>query len=786
MKESPYKLDIYEDEESFNLKEAVSKYLRYWPWFLIALLITFGIGFAYLRYAPIIYETQAKIKILDDTKGMKFSTDPMSMLSGQTKINTDNEIEVLESYRILSQAVEKLNLDVSYFVVGNIKTTQIWDAPFVVTKQFSSDSLTKPVAYIIRVNSAGFVVQAEDENTVAKDGSTILKEYPFALAPVGDIDVKTYGNTTYKVILSPVKDVVLKLIKDIEVQSTNKNSEIISMSIKGENYLINEEILNTIINIFNKDGILDRQLVSKRTVDFIDERFVFLSGELDSIEGNKQAFKQSNSLSYIEADAGETLQKKSMAEDQVFSLQTQLSLSELLNETLSSEDDYTLLPADIGLESSSVNKLVTNYNQIVLEREKLRSSAGSNNPTLQGLSSQLKQGKKNIEQTVNMYQEQLKMTMGQLNQQKNRAGAVFSRIPQKEKILRSIERQQTIKEKLFLLLLEKREEAAVNFAVTAPSIKVVDYGLSSLKPVSPKKSLVYAVSLLLGLILPFGFLYMRFTMDTKVHDRFDIQKVNPEIPVLTEIPTFEDKKNFTDANDHSILAEAFRILSTNVNYILPKKEKGVGQVIYVTSTVKEEGKTLVALNLSLAYSSLKKRVLLVGADLRNPQLHTYFKIDKNSKGLSNYLYDQEIDWKECISDGFNINEFHKVCFSGTIPPNAPELLSSNAFKTFIENAKQEYDYVIVDTAPTLLVTDTMLISQYADATLFVVRAGQTEKRLLDFSKNLKKTKKLKNMVYVVNDVKIDKAQGYNYGYGYGYSAKAETTPWYKRYKKTKK
>lgn len=786
----PYSLDIQEEEEQFDVKKTLSKYVRHWPWFLLAIFISLVIGFFYLRYSPIVFESVAKIKVLDDSKQLNISVDPMSVLNGNSKINLDNEIEILKSYRILSHVVNEMNLDVNYAVVGKLKTTQIWDAPFFVSNAFTKDSLKNTLSYTATIDATGLtLVDKENHELIVEPNQPSIptKDFPISITLLNNINPEEYSNTTYQIDISPVKEVVMNLIDELKVEATNKTSEILTLSLQGENPERNERILNKIIETFNEDGILDRQLISKRTVDFTDERIVDLSGELSTIEGKKESFQRINNLSYIEADAGMSIQKKSIAEDEVNKLQTQIELSKLLNESLSDQGDYGLLPADIGLESNGINSLVSNYNKIALERQKLAASAGENNPTLQELSGQLSRIKQNIVNTVNVYQQQQNVSLVQLSQQKNRAGAQFSRIPEKQNILRSIERQQSIKESLYLLLLQKREEAAINYAVTAPSVKVVDYGLSDSKPVSPKKKIAYAISLLMGLLVPFGVLYVKFTVDTKIHERADVERLHTDIPIAAEIPYFENIKSFTQANDRSILAESFRILSTNVNYLLGKKVKE-GRVVFVTSSVKEEGKTLVAVNLSLAYASIKKKVLLVGADLRNPQLHTYFDVDKNTEGLSNYLHDPTIDWKDCIHKGFGLNDFHKVVFSGAIPPNAPELLSSLAFEEFINEVKKDFDYIIVDCAPTLLVTDTLLISEYADATLFVVRADYTDKRLFEFIKGLNKNHRLNNMAFVINDVKLDKMNGYNYGYGYGYSESAISKPLYKRFfeKKTYK
>ncbi len=776
MEESKYIVDANE-EDSFVLKEMVFKYLQYWPWFVMGAVLSLFVGYLYTRYAPVRYATIAKIKVIGEEKELDITKDPLAALSGGSKINLDNEIEIIKSYRLLSQVVEDLKLDIIYREIGKIKSTTTWEVPFEVTKKIAEDSIKNGLGFQIRLSESGFLVtDSEDvEYTIPYSDGEVAQNIPFKIELNSNTSLKDYRGIVYGMDLIKKKEAFQRLSNTLVVEPTNKKSEILSLSILGESVEKNEAIINAVIAKFDQDGILDRQLVSKRTLDFIDERFVYLSKELDSIEYGKQDFKQNNNLSYIEEDATIALQQKSEVQQEVFNLETQVSVSKLLRSTVLQEADYGLIPSDIGLENSSVNNLVNNYNELALEREKLKTSVAENHPTLLSLNSQLERVKQNILNTVSVYQKQLQMTLSQRRTEKSIASSLFSGLPEKEKILRSIERQQSIKENLFLLLLQKREEAAISFAVTAPSIKVVDYGLTDSKPVSPKKVKVYPIALGIGLALPFLVLFGVFYLDTKVHNRADIEKLNPEIPVLVEIPFIEDVK-LMESNDRSILGESFRILSTNINYLLPSENKGP-RVIYVTSSIKNEGKTLMSLNLSLAYASLKKKTLLIGADLRNPQLHSYYRIDKNLVGLSNYLNGEEVKLQDCISD-FNNDPYHKICYSGYIPPNPSQLLSNGCFAEFIEEAKKEFDYIIVDTAPTLLVSDTLLISDKADMTLFVVRAGYTDKRLLEFSKELNSDKKLKNLAYVVNSVDYGKFKGYNYGYGYGYGAELEGEKWY--------
>lgn len=772
MKESPFIADIPEEEQSLISMEMLLKYLRYWPLFLIAALLSLFLGYAYARYAAVIYVSTAKIKIIDDSSELDIAKDPLAQAWSGSKINMDNEIEIIKSYRLLDQVVTDLNLDIEYYGVGSIKTSQIWNPPFEVAQLIQNDSLTRPLSFFVELNTSGFNITDENDKVYTvpfEQQNSPIHGLPFSIKLSENSKANTHKDRKYLIMMYPRKEAVLQLISSLQVQPSSKKSDILTLWLVDESPARSEAILNTAIEKFNQDGILDRQSISKRTLDFIDERFMLLSGELDSIEVGKQDFKQVSSLAYIEDDATSILKRKSIAEDGVFDLETQISLAKLLKETVMNEASYSLLPSDIGLSSSSINTLVTKYNELALQRSKLLSSVGESHPQLKQLSDQLEREKINILKTISIYQSQLNTSLNQLTQERNLAGSMFSRLPEKEKMLRSIDRQQDIKEKLFLLLLQKREEAAINHAVTAPSIKVVDYGLTYPKPESPKKTIIYPLALMLGFLVPFVILFIRFSLDNKIHDRSDIVKLNTGIPVVAEIPLLKETENFIGANDRSIIAESFRILSTNVSYLLPEKELKQGQIIFVTSAIKGEGKTLMAYNLSLAYASIKKKVLLVGADLRNPALKNYFE-EKKIRGLSDYLSDPEIDWQECIHEGLNKNEYHKVSFGGTIPPNPPELLAGEGFGKFMAKAKKEFDYIIVDTAPTLLVTDTMLISKYADVTLFVTRANFTDKKLLAFSKDLNANNKLKNMAYVVNGVGNGKSKDYNYGYGYGYGS----------------
>ncbi len=770
--ENQFNNSFFGEEDKIDVKQVIRQYLSYWPWFVIAVLVALLSAYVYLRYAPRIFETHSKIKVLDESEGLELPT--AAFVFNRSNINLENEMEILSSYLIMERVVRELNLNTVFYEEGAIQTGQIKALPLDFNQIILPDSISQTLAYKVLVTEKGFQVTNLDTDKVISFNEhttyTANHKLPFNLSLKDQIPLSDIVDTAYNIVFKTVKEATLSLKSRIAVATIGDQSDILKLSIKGESKELSENILNTLTTVFDDDGIKDRQLVSERTIDFIDARFEFLAGELDSIEINRQGFKEDNNIVDIRTDAELGLQQRTKSEEEVFALENQLELSNLLINSLQSDAESDLLPANIGIENVSINTLISEYNTAVINRDKLVSSGGENNPMVQLAVSEVQNLKSNIDRSLKTYSTQVKASLNQLKSKNRRLAGRVSQIPEQERLFKAIDRQQKIKESLYLLLLQKREEAAINLAITEPSIKVVENALSGVKPISPKSTIVYAGALLAGLLIPFGVLYLMFMLDTKLHSKEDIVDLTSKIPVIGEIPDLKKKKDliFNDPNDRSPLAESFRILSSNVDYILPVNDGEKGKVIYCTSTIKGEGKTYVSLNLSLALSSINKKVLLIGADLRNPQIHIHISEDKQKPGLSNYLHDVDYSWKDALINGFEKHPNHQIILSGSIPPNPAHLLTNGRFKKLIEEAKEEFDYIVVDTAPTILVTDTMLISQLADATIYIARANYTEKNLLKFSKELSESGKLKNMAYVINSVGANKSQGYGYNYGYGY------------------
>lgn len=760
------------EENNLNIIGQLFRYLRFWYWFLLSALVCLLIVNYYLNHTLPIYETKANIKIIDDSKNaFVLPTTGLSGL-GKTKVNLDNQVEVLKSHRLVEQVVRSLDLTTQYYSIGYFNNVEIWKKrPFAITWLDSTLNMEdKNISFEIEIVEGGYrMPNSGDSEKVYNFGSVNkIQSVPYRL----DLQIGTQLNKLldkkYLIRHLPVKTVVIGLSGSLTIINSNENSDILNISLAGENKDKSEAILNELIKQFDVDGLTDRRLVSERTIEFVNARFKSLERELDSIESNKASYKQSNELTFIESDAATATSGKISSNNDVFATETQIELSKLLEQTVRSDKKLNLLPTNLGVSNGNVNGLIAEFNTVVLERDRFMVSAGENNPKVRILNSKLIELQRNILESIKTYQQELKTSLSQNNFIKRTNTQKFSAIPINEKVLNSIERQRAIKESLYILLLQKREEAAVNLAITSSSLKVVDYAMTNATPIAPKKGAFYMGALLIGLLIPFLIIYTGFLLDDKLHTKEDILKLTKNKIILSEVPHIDSEMKLTSVNDRSLLGETFRILRTNLTYIFPLQKEKSGQTLMVTSTIKGEGKTFTALNLSISFSIMNKKVLLIGADMRNPQLHNYLNVKKNDKGLQNYLHDISVDWHSIVKKNMNGMDNLDIIMSGVIPPNPAELLSNGRLETLIAEAKSEYDFIIIDTPPTLLVTDTLVISHLVDTTLYVVRADFTPKNILEFSVDLSNRGKLKNMAYVINNVGSN-YKGYGRGYGYKYS-----------------
>lgn len=784
---------IPQQEKEHSPREIVDQYTRFWFLFVLGVIVALVVAHIYLTYSTNYYMSTATVIIKDEKTGGASELAAFSDLGGflnrygGSKI--ENELAVFRSKRIIREAVERLNLNITYESVGTFKDGELYSyKPFMVQYLSFSDSTKRkqaPTLYFEVLSPTDYKIENESgdlSNTYVFGEKVVLPFGEITVLPVLD-NGKRFENFIGKSVAVTYRDIdaiAFAYQKRIQVSNDIKNSNVVQLSLKSPVREKAEDFINELVFQYNKDAIADRNQVAKKTSDFIDSRLEIITRELDSVESNKEQFKSSNRLTNIEAEAQLILENASEFERKQFDVNTQLELANTMIDYMDQATNNDLLPSNIGLESESVSQDVNNYNALILQRNKLLRTSTAKNPVVVNVNNQIDGIRSSILNSLKNTTNTLKISLRDLNFQETSLNSKLFRVPTTEKIYRGIERQQTIKEQLYLFLLQQREEASISLAVTSPKAKVVDTAFSSRSPIAPNRPLIYLGAGLAGLLVPFLFVYAESLLDNKVNNRRDVEKGLPDTSLIGEIPKLKKgEEELIQINDRSILAESFRILRTNLQYLFINKLDNSlkANTVFVTSTIKGEGKTFVAFNLALTLAQTGKQVALVGADIRNPQLQRYLpKESQSRKGLTEYIIDQSLRIKDLAAKS-RYSENLSIVLSGTIPPNPAELLMEDRTKEFFEEIRDMYDYVVVDTAPSMLVTDTIIINKLADVTLYVIRANYTEKRLLEFPTDAIADGRLVNVAAVLNNVTLN-----NFGYGnkYGYSYTDEKKSIFKR------
>ena len=759
-----------ENDFNINLKDLLSQYVSYWPYILTSLFIFFISALIYIRYATYQFVSTAKIEIMDEDKSSEMALPTAMTIFNRSMINLDNEMGVLSSYSLHKKAQIKLKSNIRYYTIGKIKSTENHRDDFFENYNIKFNIDTNTIStyssftlkgqngklLIDHFDNEGNLVDSFSFNNL--DTSSNKNNLPF------EIKIENQENDfTKKIIFYPNDYSIEFFIKSVKVEEASRDSDQLNLTLKLPNRKIADEYLNILISEFDKDGINDRQLEYKRTIDFVDSRSSFLVEQLEDIETRKQDFKSNNKLTNIESDANLNITQKFNYDAELFSVKSQKDLSILLKQSLE-EDKFEYMPVNIGIESENINQLISEYNVLVKERQVFLTTAGPNNSYLKSLENQIEKFSENILISIDNYQKSLDVSIANLELKEDEFEDFYQNIPAQEKILRSIERELSIKESLFLLLLQKREEAAINLAVVNPSIKIIDSARSSLLPVSPNKKLVLVGSLIIGFIFPVVIINFLFLLDNKIHIKDQLDNLLNDISVVGEIPYIKNFQNIL-GNSRSTLAESVRMISANLNFIFHDKSESNAKVILVTSSVKGEGKTLISTSISNILSLQNKKVLLIGADLRNPQIHKHYNLERQQLGLSDILSNSNLNFSDNIIKASGLD----ILLSGTIPPNPTELLSSKIFNDMLIDLKKNYDYIVIDSAPCILVSDTLEISKNADATLYVVRSNFSKLEFTNFINECKESKKLNNINVVLNCIGSNNKYGYRYAYRYNYS-----------------
>lgn len=769
--------DIELEKSQDELKKEFLKYVSFYPVFIAALLTSILIVFIFIRYTPKEYYAESIIEILDKAQDSEMALPTAMTVFNRSMINIENEIGTVSSYDIHSRVVKKLNSNIKYFKSGDIKTVEVHKQNFFkdysIEYKVNLDEVSRKT-YKFKINDNSLEVKS-----IELENSEIEKTYNFEnLSTFSnkhdlpfEIQIFDYDKNTneWAIEFNNQNYTIETFKKNVDISSIGKESDQLKISLVYPNRIKAQEYISTLVTVFDNDGIQDRKLEYDRTIEFVDTRSSFIEKELEVIELRRQKFKENNELVDIKTDASLNINQRFIYDAELFKSINQSDLASLLKETIT-ENSYEIIPVNIGLESENINELIIKYNDIINERNRYLISAGENNFLVKNLNAQLDKYSNSIIQSIDNYISSLNVKINSLKQKESEFSDYYSEIPENEKILRAIERELEIKESLFLLLLQKREEAAINNAVVKPSIKIIDSARSSIIPFYPNVIYSYSLAIVISQVLVFIVLFVFFYFDNKIHTKSQLLgSLGNDMPILAEVPhvsgAIDFESVFSTKNARSPLAESIRILVSNLKFVFfNKKSEKEGNILLVTSSVKGEGKTLISSNTAKALTVNDQKVLLIGADLRNPQLHKFLDVEKSEKGLSDYIYDSKLNWREFLFKERNLD----ILLSGTIPPNPTEMLSSQNFKNFIEAARKEYDYVVIDSAPCLLVSDTFEISNYADATLYVVRSNYSTFDLCDFIIENKRNNKLKNINLILNAVGNSQSYGYKYSYQYGY------------------
>jgi capsular exopolysaccharide synthesis family protein len=768
-------LTTQNNNQPFNLKKTLLTYTKQWVWFLLSLIICLVFVYINLRYTIPEYQASSTVMLLNDdgenASGKIFKDLSIANVSEGAAI--EDEILVFKSRTVLRQVVEQLDLNLQFFTKGLVLESEIYKNAPISINFIASDSIVKTTNFnfhidILSDETFEYRVYEEDIPIKMAFGENI--ETPFGgmiITPVKAFQNET--NNNLRVTLTDVRSIVEDLRKRISIFPSDKSSKILFIYLQDPIIQKAKDIINTLITEYDTYTVTVKNRMSKGTADFIDSRVELIASDLVNVDDSIVRFKTGNKVTDVASEAGQFMQLSFDNEQQIQGIKTQLRLLNYTKELLGgSSDDFQMIPSNLG--DASISALSTQYNGLLAQRENYLKSAGEKNSVVVELNQTLNNIRNNLKQNIDATSRTLNIQLMSLENQSQRVSSKIYSVPGQESRLRSIERKQGIKESIYLYLLQKREEAIISQTVTSSNVKIIDDAYS-LGKVSPNGKMLYIGALFLGLFIPFSIIYVRDLLDTKIHNKEDLENEVKTITVLGEIPRVKtSEKSLIERNDRSILSESFRIIRTNLDYVRRGRHvEKYDNVVFVSSTINGEGKSFVAINMALTLATTNKKVLLIGADVRNPKIFSAIKHKVGNvvskKGLTDYLVDTSVSLSDTIN-AYDINDIKlDILLSGKIPPNPAELLMSGRLKELFDSVSEQYDYVIVDTAPAMLVTDTLLISEYAGHTIYLTRAEYTEKRILNFAKELHAAKKLNGMMLLVNDVKQS-----NFGYGakYGY------------------
>ena len=777
-----------QSEEQINIQEILFRYLIHWPWFVVSVIVCVALAWGYLRLTTPVYNISATVLIKDEKKGgganMSSELEKMG-LNGfvSSSSNIENEIEVLKSRTLAREVVSSLGLFVTYMDEDKFPNKELYrTSPVLVslTPQ-EADRLPQTMEIDMLLQPAGAMdVQVK---VGKKEYRKHLEKLP-AVFPTDEGTVAFFANNDTLSSLRPESVTTERHITayinrpfavakgyagSLSITPTSKATSVVTVSLKNSNTQRGKDYIDKLLEMYNINANNDKNEVAQRTAEFIDERIDIISKELGSTERDLENFKRSAGITDLTSEAQIALTGNAEYEKKRVENQTQINLVMDLKKYLQGSE-YEVLPANVGLQDAGVAGAIDRYNEMVAERKRLLRTSTESNPAIVNLTTSIRAMRSNIQTTLDATLKGLEITKADLIREASRYSRRISDAPTQERQFVSIARQQEIKSGLYLMLLQKREENAIVLAAIANNAKIIDEAQADSTPISPKRMTIYLAALVFGIGIPVGVIYLIGLTKFKIEGRADVEKLT-SLPVVGDIPLADEKMGAIAVfeNQNNLMSETFRNVRTNLQFML---ENGKN-VILVTSTVSGEGKSFISANLAISLSLLGKKVVIVGLDIRKPGLNKVFNLPKKEYSITQFLTNSTVNLMDLVHHS-DINKNLYILPGGTVPPNPTELLARDGLEKAVEILRKNFDYVILDTAPVGMVTDTLLIGRVADLSVYVCRADYTRKTEFTLINELAENNKLPNLCIVINGLDLQKKKyGYYYGYGkygkyYGY------------------
>ena len=757
--------------------------LSNWYWFVLSVIICGGYAVYYLKKTVPVYERTTSILIKSEDK----TSDNAALMDlGLVTINTNltNEIMSLKTSTVASEIVRRLNLEVEYRKEGTFHDHVVYGAALPIKVSFGSLDDNETASFKLALDDGKIKMNDFIRNGTSYPGEWITMVNDTVQTPVGQLVVTPTASYSQgldydiDVVRSNIHSVAGSVQGRINPYVRGGNSSIIDISYRDVSPSRAEDVLNTLVSVYNENWVKERNQKTVNTNEFIKERLAYIEEELGEVEQSISDWKSAHLILDVDASGGIEQSRALAAEEQSHELSNQMYMTKYVRSYLTdSQYANQLLPANAGLTNPSILGQISEYNSLLLQRNNHLANSSLQNPLVRDMDEQLGALRGSILQSIDHEINMLQTRQNNVRAQYNQAIGKVAATPQQSKQLLSVERQQKVKEQLYLFLLQRREENELSQAFAAYNSQLIEPPHGSGAPVEPVSNNVYALALIVGLAVPGSLIALREILNTQVRSKKDLAEMT--VPYVGEIPQTGKKKRLSkkskdtpkvlvEAKNRNVVNEAFRVLRTNLNFMLG--HDGSNPVIMFTSLTPGSGKTFLTGNLSTAFGLHGKKVLAIDLDMRKGSLSAY--VDYPRAGVSDYLSGQKTEWQSLIVKMGDVD----VLPSGALPPNPAELLLGERFGKMIEEAKETYDYIFIDCPPVEVVADAAVINRYVDITLFVVRVGHLERMYLAEIENWYREGKYRNMAILLNGTKTSGKYGYSgyghsygYGYGYGYS-----------------